>query len=461
MHRRIAMRHGRLTSAIVVAALAGVAAGQVPTSELPTNQDPVAPAQSSTRDATDASASTTEVPLVTVTSEPAPPAPDKIFPSPDNFMLAISPLADERISTGPALWVDADYLLWQIRRGPLPTPLVTTGNPTDPLPGALGRPDSLALFGGSPLDYGTFSGGRLNIGGWLDCVRTIGAEVGGFRLEQRAIRGAVASDRAGDPPIYLPVINQDPSSPTFGKESIYTVADPLFPDPTGPTFGHVAVSSNTRLWGAELNGLVNLARTCSWSCDGIVGFRYLDLREDLRISGFSNDLFDDLQQTFNDRFRTRNQFYGGQLGARCGYRCDKFILEATGKVALGSTHEVVDIQGNSTWGGTGFFPAPGVYPGGVYTQTSNIGRNNADYLTVVPQVGLKLGLNITPCLTANVGYDFLYWSSVVRPGNQIDPNLNPTQFPGAGFNGALLPAPLFNRSDFFAHGVSFGLTFAY
>lgn len=456
------MRHGRLTSAIVVAALAGFAAGQAPPSELPIDRETLGPVQSSTRGAPDDDpASPTPVPVVTATSEPVAPAATMMPAFTDNSLWVTAGSGDDRASTGPALWASADYLLWWISRGPLPTPLVTTGNPTDPLPGALGRPSTVALFGGSKLDYGTFAGGRFTLGGWIDCDRTFGAEVGGFRLEQRAIRFAVASDNAGNPPIYLPVINQDPSSLTFGKESIYTVADPLFPDPTGPTFGRVAISSTTRLWGAEVNGLVNLARTCSWNCDGIVGFRYLDLREDLRISGFSNDLFDDLQQTFNDRFHTRNQFYGGQVGARCGYRCDKFFLEATGKVALGSTHEVVEIQGNSTWGGTGFFPSPGVYPGGVYTQLSNIGRNSADYLTVVPQVGLKLGVNLTSCVSANVGYDFLYWSSVIRPGNQIDPNLNPTQFPGAGLNGALLPAPFFNRSDFFAHGVSFGLTFAY
>jgi hypothetical protein len=455
------MRHGRLASAIAVAALGGVAAGQAPKSELPINPVPVGSAQSSTRFAADVPASPTPASAALVTFDAAAPAPDMALPFTDTLLWPISLPADEFVSTGPAIWVDADYLLWQITRGPLPSPLATTGNPTDPLPGALGQPGSRALIGGSPLDYGTFSGGRFNLGGWLDCEHTIGIEGGGFRLEQRAIRVAIASDRAGDPPIYLPVVNQDPTSPTFGQQSIYTVADPLFPDPTGPTFGHVAVSSTTRLWGAELNGLVNLARSCNWSCDAIVGFRYLDLREDLRISGFSNDLFDDLQQTFNDRFSTRNQFYGGQLGARFGYQSDNFFLQATGKVALGSTHEVVNIEGNSTWGGTGFAPPPGVYPGGVLTQPSNISRNSADSLTVVPQVGIKFGLNLTSCLTANVGYDFLYWSTVVRPGNQIDHNLNPTQFPGAGVNGALLPAPLFNRSDFFAHGVSFGFTFAY
>jgi hypothetical protein len=339
--------------------------------------------------------------------------------------------------------------------------MVTTGNPTDPLPGALGQPGTRPLFGGGGLDYGTFSGGRLTVGGWLDCEQTIGIEGGGFLLEQRGNRFAAASNASGNPPLYLPVVNQDPLSINFGRQSIYTVADPLFPDPTGPTYGHVAVRSATRLWGTELNGLVNLGGGPCCAVDGIAGLRYLDLRESLHLSGFSNDLFDDLQQTFNDNFSTRNQFYGGQVGARFRYRSDNFVLAATGKVAVGSTHQVVDVQGSSVWGGTGFAPPAGVYPGGVYTQPSNIGRTTTNTFAVVPQVGLKLALNLTPCLSASVGYDFLYWSSVVRPGNQIDHNLNPTQFPGAGVVGPLLPAPLFNRNDFVAHGLSLGFAFAY
>ena len=51
----------------------------------------------------------------------------------------------------------------------------------------------------------------------------------------------------------------------------------------------------------------------------------------------------------------------------------------------------------------------------------------------------------------------------MRPGNQIDRNLNLTQ--GALGNGALtgvaLPAPLFNRSDFWAQGINLGFEFRF
>lgn len=455
------MRHGRLTSAIVVAALAGAAAGQSPSIGLPTKPKRVGPAKTSTQVATDAFVLPTTVVAAPATTGSAAPATDIVPPSGDNVRLAITPWVEEQATAGPNQWAEVEYLYWRMKHAPLPTPLVTTGNPTDVLPGALGQPGTRPLFGGSGIDYGAFSGARLNVGGWLNCEQTIGIEAGGLLFERRASYFAIRSDATGNPPIYLPVVNQNPTSINFGRQSSYTVADPLYPDPTGPTYGNVGIGTTTRLWGAELNGLVNLARGSFCSVDGIVGVRYLDLQESLRISGFSNDLFDDLQQTFNESFSTRNQFYGGQAGARLTYRCDNIFIAATGKVGIGCTRQVVDIQGNSFWGGTGFAPPPGFYQGGVYTQPSNIGHNSSNALSLVPQVGIKFGVNLTSCVSATVGYDLLYWSSVVQPGAQVDHNLNPTQFPGAGVVGALLPAPLFTRNDFLAHGLSFGFAFAY
>ena len=62
------------------------------------------------------------------------------------------------------------------------------------------------------------------------------------------------------------------------------------------------------------------------------------------------------------------------------------------------------------------------------------------------------------------GYDFLYWNQVVRPGSQIDRNVNLTQSTLLG-NGALTgsasPNPLFSRTDFWAQGMTFGFEFRF
>jgi hypothetical protein len=67
-------------------------------------------------------------------------------------------------------------------------------------------------------------------------------------------------------------------------------------------------------------------------------------------------------------------------------------------------------------------------------------------------------------LRATVGYDFIFWNGVVRPGEQIDRAVNLTQSPVFGTGeliGPARPAPRFERSDFIAHGLSLGLECRY
>ena len=66
------------------------------------------------------------------------------------------------------------------------------------------------------------------------------------------------------------------------------------------------------------------------------------------------------------------------------------------------------------------------------------------------------------------GYSALYWNQVVRPGNQMDRGINLSQNQNPSFNtaggglvGPALPAPQFNRSDFWAQGGTFGVEFQY
>lgn len=114
---------------------------------------------------------------------------------------------DCRASTGQ-VWASADYLLWWITKGPLNDPLVTRGNPADTHPGAIGQPGTSVLFGGQGLDFNSFSGGRVTLGGWLDADQRFGAEGSGFFLEDRALGFAAAGDANGNPPIYVPLFRR-------------------------------------------------------------------------------------------------------------------------------------------------------------------------------------------------------------------------------------------------------------
>ena len=101
----------------------------------------------------------------------------------------------------------------------------------------------------------------------------------------------------------------------------------------------------------------------------------------------------------------------------------------------------------------------------VREHSRNVGFTH-DHFAVVPEGQVRLGYQFTRRLQGFVGYNFLYLRDVVRPGNQIDRNINATQnalFGGTGgvLTGPAAPPPQFTHSDFWAHGVNFGLEFRY
>jgi hypothetical protein len=59
-----------------------------------------------------------------------------------------------------------------------------------------------------------------------------------------------------------------------------------------------------------------------------------------------------------------------------------------------------------------------------------------------------------------LGYSFLYWNDVVLAANQIDLQVNPTQLPGPPV-GELRPLFQFQRTDFWAMGLNFGVEYRY
>jgi hypothetical protein len=341
-------------------------------------------------------------------------------------------------------------LLWWIKDGPLPFPLVTTGNPNDPIPGALGQPGTQPLFGGQGLDYGTFSGLRISAGGWLNDDRTLGVEGSGFLLDRRSTGFSAGSDANGNPPLYNPRF-----APEFNREGAVTISDPLL----GLT-GAQSIVSHTRLWGGELNGVANVLRQRGMTVNVLAGFRYADLAESLNINTTLVDPIGLVNDSANDHFGTRNQFYGGQVGTQFGLQFGRVAVDVVGKVALGVNHELVDINGSITESGPGSIN-PGTFPGGIFTQPSNISRSTHDQFAVLPEGQVRVRYRIIRNLEGFVGYNVLYWNQVVRPGSQIDRNLNLSQQLGNPLVGPALPAPQFNRTDFWAQGVTFGLKFRF
>ena len=162
----------------------------------------------------------------------------------------------------------------------------------------------------------------------------------------------------------------------------------------------------------------------------------------------------------NDKFSTRNRFYGAQLGIDGEYRWRNWIFSGRGKIGLGTTHETADINGSTLF--TSQMGMTTVIPNsGLLAQPTNVGRTKHSSFAAVPEVGLKIGYQFTEHLRVTVGYDFLYWSRVARPGQQIDTLVNTSQLLGQG--GATVvpanPARIFRDTDYWAQGINLGLEF--
>ncbi len=380
----------------------------------------------------------------------------------------------------PRLWLGGDYMVWWVRQAPLPTPLVTTGpfNPdtfvpgVTPTPAALPSPGTAVLFGGQDLSLGSFSGLRLQGGIDLTGDRSLAVEGSGFLLEQRSRFFAASSNPAGVPFLAIPVIDSATSRETSVATSFADDSANLF----GGLRGGVVAETTTRLRGAEANLSSLVLRRDALLATALAGFRYLSLKESLSLGEDFTPIGQPLDAGFLggpvglgqsvtalNRFETQNQFYGGQLGARLEYLSGPFSAGLAAKVALGDTSQRINVYGNSTLYTPGQAPVTAI--GGVLALPSNIGRRDSRSFSVVPEVGLNLGLQLTPHLRATVGYTFLYWTDVVRPGNQIDRVVDRTTVPTLeqfvpGVTGTR-PAPLRAQSDFWAQGVAFGLELSF
>lgn len=379
------------------------------------------------------------------------------------------PEASEAIRTASGgcreerFWFTADYLLWWMKNSPVPAPLITLGDPGDRVPGALGQPGTQVLYGGSGDQLGAFSGVRLGVGFWLDRERTLALEATGFLFERRTHIFNATSDAGGTPHYAIPIYDA-----IRNTETAYLTSSP------GVASGLESAHNSSRLWGFD----VNFNRTVAIARDAraalLLGYRQLQLDETLELF----EVFQPLVGGFNvgatravpgetiasyDRFSTRNQFYGGQIGARVDWDNGIFDANLVAKIAFGAMHETVDVDGGSILVNRQLVQTS--VPGGILALPSNMGHYSRNVFTVVPEVGVNIGMQLTRRIRAKVGYSFLYVSNVARPGNQIDRVVNPNAVPTGSTFGAAGGPPrpnfTFNGSDYWAHGLNFGIECRY
>jgi hypothetical protein len=287
---------------------------------------------------------------------------------------------------------------------------------------------------------------------WIDDERMFGAEANYLFLGQLIKARSIGS--SGNPALSIPFFNV-----TTGQEDTTGLAN-------APQFSGAAIASvSTRLQGAELIGVGNMIEESGVRLQPLLGFRWLNVDERFDFRTSSPTTTPPVSFFTEDRFATRNDFFGGTLGLRGDVTFwDVITVQASGKVSLGSMNQQTSIGGGLVTGGllaaAGFVQS---FPAGYFTAPTNRGTHDRSRFAVVPEANVNLSYAVRSWLTLTAGYSFIYISSVARPTDQLDRVLNPSQIPGISGQpattvvGEARPSYPGSASSFWAHGVNLGV----
>ena len=363
---------------------------------------------------------------------------------------AFSELIDPRLCRPACFQINMGYSFLWFRAQPFP-PLVTTGDINDPFPGAIHQPGTQILS--TTFLPGPSAAFRVSAIYWLRDPELCGLEGTFFVMEQRSIYRPFSSDATGNPVLARPYLN-----PVVRVED----ADPrALP---GIFKGTTSDEARTRLMGAEVNLRFQDNPQMSGSrFNYLLGARWLRLDERY----YSFDTIESLAgqgslTTISDTFTTYNQFFGGQLGLEWHYRLDRFTFSLLGKIAAGPNYQTIKIKGETTFFDNATAVAT-VDPQGLYAQPTNSGVYRQIKFAVLGEVTANLGFDLTDRCRFNVGYTFMQINNTVRPGMQIDRNVNiqPLQNQGNLFTPLVPEAPTFRQTFFYAHMLNLGLEFTF
>ncbi len=377
--------------------------------------------------------------------------PPALGQSPD---FTCPPEGRELVPCGPVLDVcldvRAEYLLWWTDAMDVPA-LVTTspdGTARDRA-GVLGQPDTSVLYGGTGLNGEAHSGGRFAVGGWFDPCRALGFELGYTFLEQDAATYIASSQ--GSPILARPFVNADTGLQDAGLVAYPNVSQ-----------GSITSDASTQFHTAEALLTKPLWDECGQRVVMLLGYRYALLEDDLTITeamvsretatvGSTLDLF--------DQFTAKNSFHGPQLGCLIERQSGVWTIQLLTKLALGSVHSEVTIDGSTT--ATTVTGASATTAGGFYALPTNIGTHEQDKFSTLTELGLKLSCDLGCHWRASLGYSFLYWFYAARAGDQIDTTLSAGEFPPGQGSASLHPQFPFTTTAFWAQGLNFGAEYRF
>lgn len=373
------------------------------------------------------------------------------------------------------VYARVEYLLWDFKGFWVP-PLVVEGDADDSDPN---QPplfvDAVVIYGNEEILDGTRDGIRFLGGIWLDDCGDVGIEGDYVYFDTESESFTAGGDGVTPPFIGRPFIDA-----TTGLDAVEDVSFPGI-------MGDVTVDSTSDYESAGIRLRHNIC-TAGGSCgcgdtvgcgggigcgsgvggcgkhfaDIMFGFRYARLDESLIITEDletveASPSIPTTEILLQDRFFTENQFYGGEIGFECAWLHNRWSLELLSRVAIGNNKQEVHINGFTT---TTFQGQDATKQNsGLLVQPTNAGDYERDQFVMIPEINATIGYQLTPRLRLTAGYGIVYWGNVVRPGDQIDLEVNPTYLSNP------LPNPLeapfrpkfaFNETDFWAHGLNLG-----
>lgn len=377
----------------------------------------------------------------------------------------------------PNNWIQMDALVWWTSA--VDVPALSTVSPAGTPPSLAGivGPNSETLYGNEI--HGDEQGGfRIRAGHGFGRADGRGWTAEFLTLLSRGTDFQVSSN--GDPILARPFINVGAGTGFGGTPDAELTTFP------GASRGLLSIQSETRLYGfglhywGELYDAGDNCDACHNShsrCDDLhcesdcyacvdqcatahsptifgikVGPRFYHLDDDLQFDErFATNAGN--QFALHDFFGTENSFLGAEVGLQSRLQKGRLSLNVGVQLAVGATRQELEIRGqnmaivngNLIQGNTGF-----------YTQNSNSGSSDRTRFSVIPAFDLQLGWKLKSGWQANIGYQLMYWTNVLRAGEQVDPHLDPAFF-GQPIQNPNQPTRLYHESDYVAHGLSFGI----
>lgn len=360
-------------------------------------------------------------------------------------------------------WAQMDYLMWWQDPMRIPPLAIQADTPAQALlPGA-----QVLLGAGNNTGRDTMlndrrSGGRIRFGWNLSRFKGLGIQGEYFGLGNAADNFLVQGTPGAAPFFAIPYIGFVAPGPRGGENAFIA-------------HNRIAFEARSQLDGGGVSFRRSLycGNSCepSWfNCapvptqhrfDAMLGYRYIQLQESLQ-GNYAGDIPNTTTSfTVQDRFRTFNQFNGVDFGFNWQAKRGYWSLDALMRMALGNVRETVRIDGTSTISNNRVVLG-GPINSGFLASSSNIGSYQQDSFAVVPELGANIGYQLTKRVRLNAGYTFIYWSKVVRPGDQIDRDINADNVPvlnnGRPNLGTNPNRPQFNfvETDYWVQGLNLG-----